>query len=135
MRREILHNVSSRHRYSVAATAWHPFMSKPLKRLSITRGKHSHRNINVRLHHPFSIRLKGHKTHWQYPPICPSFRTSILYLRCSFLDAKSVKLIIRFRPLQNRRCLEHSREESVCKHKFTISQKLMREKVGTYHKY
>lgn len=51
-------------------------------------------------------------THVQYPPIWPSFRTSILYRMGSLLRLKSVKLIIMFLARQNLICSEHSKDES-----------------------
>lgn len=57
-------------------------------------------------------------THVQYPPIWPSFSTSILYRIGSFLWSKSVKLIITFLALQNLMCSEHSRDESSCDGKY-----------------
>ena len=78
-----------------------------------------------------NMNTKRHKSNWltrcfnyvQYPPIWPSFKTSILYRIGSFLWIKSVKLIIMFLARQNLMCSEHSSDESSYDRKYEIRNK------------
>lgn len=50
----------------------------------------------------------------------PAFNTSIAYLIGPDLVAKFVKLIIIFLPRQNRKCSEHSNDESSYENKYKL---------------